>query len=218
MKKTYLLLLLFLLIISAQGCALNKPIPLYSENTDKATALSLQIPVELDVVYHNGSRKSVLTPYQPMIEYQILPGNHLLGLQYQDIKNDEEGNHESIKSKIVLFKFTAKTGEKYSVDFQPPESLKQARTIAKNLKLTLLENTNVIATSFVAVENVHQSDFFTQGFDADTASLFDDEQSEALAPAPHAAAIEHLKYWWKNSSEQEKSAFKTWQATVKQPQ
>ncbi|MDH3325457.1 MAG: DUF2057 domain-containing protein [Gammaproteobacteria bacterium] len=199
------------------ACASNKPIILYSKNPENITdVITLTMPIEIDVVYHDGKREAFMPGYQEFISYKLLPGKHLLGFKYQDMVTDAEGNNESIKSRTVMIRFDGKPGEKYNIDFTPPKTAEEALPLEKTLELTLSNQKRIIATSYPAPEAPTANWFSTKPFDPETAELFESNNMENSAlnpPAKNATNTQHLRYWWMMASPEEKSDFKSWLTT-----
>jgi len=190
-KLTCCLPLIFLLI----SCTSKPFIPLYPENTVPTSAASLVMPIQIDLVYHNGQQKSFTPPYRPLVNYQLLPGKHLIGLRYQNIHHDEEENQEIITSNIVIIQFTAKAQETYHIDFQKPENYAAAKQVESNFQLTLLNKQHVIASSTPATERIQKSDFLS----------FDETAHPPISSLPFSQkiSIEQLKQWWAHQATQE---------------
>ncbi len=154
------------------------------------------MPIQIDLIYHNGQQKSFTPPYRPLVNYKLLPGRHLIGLRYQDVHYDEEENQEIITSKVVIIQFTAETQETYKIDFQKPKNYAAAKLLESSFQLTLSNNQHVVASSTPATERIEKSDFLS--FDEIT-----HPQTTSNPPLSHKISIEQLKQWWVHKATQE---------------
>jgi len=207
--KHYLLLIVIVVATVISACTSFNAIKLYNDtNITEERIVKLILPVEIDVVYYNGQKHSFLPAYQQYVTYHLLEGNHLLGLQFQDIIKNEDGNEENIKSRVVMLRFNATSGETYTVNFEKPTTFAEFEQLENNLELSLSHNDQIIAHSSPEVETII-SGWASNKMNRDTARIFnDDEYAKHNIPDDDAPAIEHLNYWWKIASKTEKHEFK----------
>ena len=206
-------LLLLTLITLLSACAANKAIVVFeTPPPNKTEIVELAIPIEIDLTYVDGKRHSFMPAYQAMVTYQLLQGKHVLGLKYQDMVLNEDGNQESVKSRTVIIRFTAKAGGKYKINFKKPSTFTEALKLEKSFKITLSDENGVISSSFPAPEAPIADWFGSKPFSLDANNLFNDEVSFGtnVKPADDAAAKAHLTYWWGQASDDEKVSFKKW--------
>ena len=226
--------ILIMCIILLSACTSNKGIILYdqsalevqsevqskvpSENTlntplNPEDIVTLTMPIEIDVVYIDGRRTTFTPGYQAFISYKLLPGKHIIGLKYQDMLTNDEGDNESIKSRTVLIEFNAKPGGIYKINFIRPKTAEEALALEKTLKLTMSDKKGIVASSYPVVEAPTSSWFSSKPFDANVAELFATNEQQnpvSIPPAENAPAKEHLQYWWKMSTQEEKKSFIQW--------
>jgi len=211
MINTSKVIALFFLVVFCTACATKGPIPLYDTKPDSVDDVAiLTMPVEIDVIYLDGVNLSLITSYKAFIDYALLPGNHVLGLQYEDILTNSDESQEVIKSPMVALKFYAKPGERYKINFNKPATFSEAVKLEKKLELSLSDQNGIIARSFPAAQIAKSSLLLD---DSSNTSPIDDLSSNMRsdpAPSKTQPPTVHLKYWWKQASEQEKNNFKNW--------
>jgi len=220
--KHYLSATFILALLTA--CAYNKAIYLYpkppEESVPANNIATLTVPIEIDLVYVDGKKTSFLPPYQPYVRFKLLPGKHVYGFQYQDMVLNEDGNEESIRSGIVIIRFHAEAGKKYTIDFNRPTTYAETLKLETFFEITLNElpgeqasgPQKTIARSFPAPESPWPNGFNTNAFSLDATDIFDENQQNHTSNKPPESAPpeQHLIYWWGEASEKARTDFKHW--------
>jgi len=191
--KRVLLFCILLLSVFCTSCSQNKFIPLYTENKPIEETALLTIPVEIDLIYHNGLALDDTPPYQPFINYRLTPGKHVFGFRYQEIHLDEENTEEVVTSQKAYIHFIAKQGDQYALEYDKPESFIAAKKFEKAFQIKLMENSQLITLSIPTPE----SDITLTHIE----NKNKDEKEDVL---------KQLKYWWGNASEDQKQLFTKW--------
>ena len=215
--RPFFLCIFAVLLSLLSACASNKPIILFDTPPAKPSNIAkLLIPIEIDLVYVDGNRQTFFPAYQQYVTYKLLPGAHVFGFQYQDMVLNEDGNQESVKSKTVIIRFTAEEGANYIIDFKKPASFADALKLEKTFKISLSKKSDsgksIIASSFPAPESPVAGWLGSKPFSAEAADLFNDEilSTRSEEPAKDAKTGTHLKYWWEQASQEERSSFRQW--------
>lgn len=200
-SKAFHLFALAVLLLLFNACSTNKSIPLYPESLAllesplKKEIARLNVPIEIDLIYHNGQSLSFIHPYQKQITYELLAGEHHLGFQYQDIHFDDDENQEIITSKIAFIHFVAKDKENYDIGFNAPIDYLSAKQLENNFDLTLSVNDKMISSS----SNTNNP-------------LTENSRSEPVTEqtdVSHSPLI-NLQRWWKKSTPADQKAFILW--------
>ena len=190
-------LLLLALITMLNACSINKIIPLHPKTTKIAGTALLVVPVEVDLIYHNGQNIELLPAYQKKITYSLLAGEHWLGFQYQDIHYDDDENQEIITSKKAFIHYTAIAGNTYQITFDAPKNYSEAKLLENSLQLRLSLNDTLIAKSSPVRPIVTQI----------TPNALPETTPKTITPLP---TVDHLKHWWKKATVEERQTFIHW--------
>jgi len=193
------------------ACTAIKPIELFDKRANKSQGIAhLLVPVALDVTYFDGSKHSFIPAYQEIIPYSILPGDHIVGLMYQNMVENEDGDLEAIKSKTVVIRFTAKAGESYRVNFDNPATFAEAEELEIEFSATMSNQNQIIATSVSAIESPI-NDWVNGNSERKSAKIFNDVAFQPSRGLDNNASVnDHLIFWWKKASNAEKDQFQTW--------
>jgi len=215
MKQHQLFFLIILALLTLNACTNKNFIPLYENKKPIEQTALLIAPIQIDLIYHNKQRKNLTPPYKAMVNYRLLPGNHLMGFRYQDIHTNEDNDQEVITSRTVLLNFTAEAGKTYEITYNQPENYIAAKKIEEKFEINLNQNQQLIATSIYAAENLHEESFFSgEAFSKSTEELFTESDTKlgtpSTTPEKNDAPIQHLKYWWINASQTEQDNFNDW--------
>jgi len=211
--QLFFFVILTFIILSA--CTNKNFIPLYQDDKPIEQTALLTVPIQIDLIYHNKKRKNFTPPYKALVNYRLLPGEHLMGFRYQDMHTDEDNNQEVITSKAVILKFIAEPGQTYQVNYEKPNNYIAAKKLEEQFQIHLSSNEQLIATSTPAAENLHEESLFSGAtFSKATTELFQENDiklgESSASPEKNDAPIQHLKYWWINASEAEQRNFSQW--------
>ncbi len=192
-----ILSLAFLVTLLSLSCASNKPINLGTNNSLADFAI-LQVPIEIDIVHLNQKAINIIPAYQKIITYRLPVGKQVLGLRYNNLLTNDDGEQETIKSHTVELLFNAEKDQTYQVKFIAPASFIAAKDLANSLELTLYSQDIVIAQS--SSNNL---------WNVANISTDIDKIDDLKKPTDNAPAGEQLHYWWQIASESERRKFIT---------
>lgn len=203
-----------IVFVFLNACATIKPIALFNEAPeDRSHIAYLTMPIEIDVIFFDGVKHTYLPTYQEIVTYALLPGDHIIGLRYQDMVENEDGDNELIKSKPVVIRFNAESNKTYKINFDKPTTFFAAIELEKHLEISLSNESQVIAKSVSAIESP-MSDWINNKKERSEAVIFSDNIDINLnMPKGGATVNEHLMFWWKKASSDERDQFKTWLKT-----
>jgi len=201
-----IIFLIIILPLAIFACSSQTVIDL-RENKQKNSpdAAILAAPIELDIIHVNRRKHDIITHYAETIRYSIAPGNHVIGLQYNDMVANEDDIKETIKSNIVELSFNAEKGQIYELRFDKPNSFTEAVALSSSLEVSLYSNEKLLTTS--SNNDLWQ---LSSAVSAHQASSLDfDEQNTDDIPQPKASdrPSKHLIFWWKKANESEKQDF-----------
>lgn len=195
MRKLFTLILVFIALL-VSNCASNQIIDLREDKQNTSFAF-IKVPLAVDVEFINQREVNIFPAYQKLITYRIPTGKVTIGLKYNNLHVNSDGDEEKIRSNTVQVNFMAEQGETYRIKFATPQTFEQAIALSENFSVNVLHNGKPVANSEV-------NDVFDL---ADISTEKSTEKPDIDQPPSEAAASQHLQYWWSIASEAERKAF-----------
>lgn len=127
----------------------------------------------------------------------IPPGEHTLVVHYESIWDIDGENHEKVRSQPILFEVTSQAGEVFQFDYETPTSLKQAKSFALSIPISLVSESQRISG---------------YGLKKEDPLTFNQKEAPKKVEFPY---LEQLEYWWKQASPYERKQFREW---INQPE
>lgn len=134
-------------------------------------------------------------------------GENTLTVRYSQLFNLTADEHDIIKSKPLIIRFTAEAGKSYQLLASPPKRYEAAKEFAKNPDIRLVDkNTGTSQTAVLVKSTINSSiiDNVTKAFQ--NAS----DENQAVIPSSNNAQL--LQELWLKASPQERQAFAAWLA------
>jgi len=176
------------------ACSTVDHVRLYSgPKLPQTEEVTVQLPEHFDAIEFDGyaipqTSLKFRTGDMPLV---IPPGEHKLIIQYHDIWNLDDENHEAVTSGHIVFRFTAKAGETYRLIHDPIANYETALLFAKNPYVTLQSQTQNFVGSHLTKANP---------------LVFNQTKSEPV----RYPNLEQLKFWWQQATQYEKDEFNVW--------
>lgn len=157
------------------------------------------------------------------IVVKVLPGEREVALKYNQLFEWGSGEHEMVRSKVLVLGFVAEAGKTYRVEHDRFRNVEEARAGVQNLSLRLKDEAgNSVVFGAVQVNRnwkgeetvMKRTDLVSP--DAAAAAM----AARAAAPVTEPAltgALEALKFSWQNASDADRAAFRAWINTVPAP-
>lgn len=237
MKPVSLLLAACLALLPALAVGAKKG-PMYAvPEADKSRQdlATLVLPEAIDIQMVDGFEypgfKNLFRRGDILV--RILPGERQVALKYNQLFEWGNGEHEMVRSKVIVLGFTAEPGKTYRVGHDQYKTVQEARKGVENfvLRLTDADGRNVVFGASQVSSNWKGEETVMKRTDLASpdaaaaalaarpavvvapvaASVVDG----AAAPASTAAggAFESLKFIWQNAGEADRAAFRAWIAS-----
>lgn len=203
MRKIFLLIII--LVTMTTGCTGHKIIDLRANPEQQPDSAFLSIPIELDIVHLDKRKINIITLYEEYVTYKVTPGTHLIGLQYNNLVENNDGDKETIKSAIVQLKFNAEKNKTYTVRYKKPNTFTEAVALSKSLKLSLYSDAKLVATS-EANDLWQISDAIEKSMDSNTTFDSSTDKTQKM-PAANDTPDKQLIYWWNQANNSQKQRF-----------
>jgi uncharacterized protein YccT (UPF0319 family) len=194
--KTRLITLFFSLLI---GCSTQQNVRLYEGPAlGESLEAKLILPVEFNLLSLDGRPVSSFTQgfRNQSLNIQLPAGPHTLVIQYEDIWEIDDENHEKITSGKLVIEANMEAQSTYTLSHPVLNSLEDAQAFSNHPKLVLKSNEQSFTASHIKKDN--PLEFNTQS-----------DQSEVELPR-----LEQLKYWWQQASQHERTQFIKWKDTI----
>lgn len=234
MKPVSLLLAACLALLPALAAGAKKG-PMYAvPEADKTRQdlATLVLPEAIDIQMVDGFEypgfKNLFRRGDILV--RILPGDRQVALKYNQLFEWGNGEHEMVRSKVIVLGFTAEPGKTYRVGHDQYKTVQEARKGVENfvLRLTDADGRNVVfgasqvSSNWKGEETVMKRTDLASP-DAAAAALAARSAvvaapvavpvADAAAPAAAGGAFESLKFIWQNASEADRAAFRAWIAS-----
>lgn len=225
MKPVSLLLAACCLLLPALASA-GKKGPMYAvPEADKARTdlATLVLPESLDIQMVDGIEyggfKNLFR--RGDIQVRVLPGERQVAFKYNQLFEWGAGEHEVVRSKVIVLGFTAEPGKTYRVTHDPFKNVQEARAGVVNLQLRLVDadGRNVVfgaaqvSSNWKGEESVMKRTDLVSPDAAAAALAARPAVATAVTPGTPGGGFESLKFTWQNASEADRAAFRAWIAT-----
>jgi|GEM_PF-2158910 len=195
--KTLALFLIGLLSTALLGCSHNKTLRLYSgPPLGSELEATLMLPMEFELLSVDGQKVSAnaQTFRSSDLTIQLPAGPHILVLQYSDIWQLDDENHDVLTSGRLVFDITMAKQEVFLVQTPPLKQHAQALNFIKNPRVHLQSSGQSVLASHIKKEDP---------------LVFKSTTEPSKVEFPR---LQQLKFWWAQASEFERQQFKKWQA------
>lgn len=181
------------------ACSTQQTVQLYEGPAlGKNLEATLVLPVEFNLLTLDGREVSSFTQgfRNKNLTIQLPAGPHTVVIQYEDVWEVDDENHERITSGKLIIEANLKAKETYHLSFSPLKNLEQAQGFSANPKLSL---------------NNGQQFFYASHIKKDNPLEFNTKSAQGETELPR---LEQLKYWWQQASQYEKKQFIKWKDTI----
>ncbi len=127
--------ILLSLVVFLSACANLMEVDL---SDGKENAAVLQMPAALELLAIDDKAHEAPMFGGSTVRYRMEPGEHELVLHYRQVFELSDG-HEIVVSEPVVLKFNLAPGQRYVLDFQPPQEIEAARNLVANLELSVVQ-------------------------------------------------------------------------------
>jgi uncharacterized protein YccT (UPF0319 family) len=188
-------IIFFFCILLLSACSSVQQIRLYQGpplHTQQEARIFL--PESFNIVEFNGHavQQSSLRFRVGETTLAIPPGQHILVFQYQDIWDVDDENHDTLSTGHIVFKFDAKAGEEFNIQFPHLKTYEQAMTFTQNPNVQLISPSQAIEGSHLKKKKP---------------MVFNQQVTDPVS-YPN---LKQLKFWWEQATQYEREAFLTWQ-------
>ncbi len=197
-KNLLVTLILSLLI----GCSTQQNVRLYEgpslgENLES----KLVLPIEFNLLSLDGREVSSFTQgfRNNDLNIQLPAGPHTLVIQYQDVWEVDDENHEKITSGKLIIEAEMKPREVYTLSYPPLTTLEKAQAFSKKPNVSLKGSQHSFKASHIKKDNPLE---------------FNSQSAQSEVELPRLA---QLKYWWQQASQHERKQFIKWKNAINQP-
>lgn len=210
------------LLLSA--CASKTPVVKLYQGPDLPTAevITVRVPVEVDVLMVNDELiqgGSTLFAFGSR-DFHLKPGSYTLAAYYKELWQINADDHETVKSDPARYAFEGKAGDVFELSFDRPQSLEDARALAKDFRGYLVNT-----ASGERVNGEPSGLISSGGFMRLVTNVTAVEQKKVSAVEPQAAAsssgaaaaaaggissLDLLKAHWNQADADERRAFIEW--------
>ncbi len=194
--KNISLSLIFSLLMA---CSTQQAVRLYEgpalgENLET----TLVLPVEFNLLSLDGREVSSFTQgfRNKNLNIQLPAGPHTLVIQYEDVWEVDDENHERITSGKLIIEANMEAKETYHLNSPSLRTLEEAQAFSTNPKLSL---------------NNGQHSFYASHIKKDNPLEFNTKSAQGETELPR---LEQLKYWWQQASQHEKKQFIKWKDAI----
>ncbi len=195
LKYTFLSLVLSLLM----ACSTQQAVRLYEGPAlGKNLEATFVLPVAFNLLSLDGREVSSFTQgfRNKNLNIQLPAGPHTLVIQYEDVWEIDDENHERITSGKLIIEANMASKETYELSYPSLTTLEEAYAFSTHPKVSLINGRHSFLASHIKKDN--PLEFNTQS-----------AQGEADLPR-----LEQLKYWWQQASRHEKMQFIKWKDTI----
>jgi len=194
-----ILSLFFMALLSTAllGCSHNKTLRLYSgPPLGSEFEATLMLPMEFELLSVDGQKVSAnaQTFRNSDLSIQLPAGPHILVLQYSDIWQIDDENHDTLTSGRLVFDITMAKQEVFLVKTPPLKEHAQALNFIKNPQVHLQSSVQSVLASHIKKEDP---------------LVFKTSSEPDQVEFPR---LQQLKFWWAQASDFERQQFKKWQA------
>ena len=196
---SYKNLITALLVSLLIGCTSQQNVrlyegPLLNENLES----TLILPIEFNLLSLDGRSVSSFAQgfRNKNLNIQVPAGPHTLIIQYEDIWEIDDENHEKITSGKLIIEANMLPKEIYTLSYSPLTTLENALSFSKNPNVTLRSDQHSFAASHIKKDNPLE---------------FNSQSAQSDIELPR---LEQLKYWWQQASQHEKTQFIKWKDAI----
>ncbi|MDH5302233.1 MAG: DUF2057 domain-containing protein [Gammaproteobacteria bacterium] len=184
-------ILLILLLLLLAGCSHTGPYKLYDQAQPGSSGhVTLKLPHAIDLLQLDQQKLKLPYSADAVRQYLLLPGKHQLTVRYRQLWLDGQANHEVVDSKLVTFSIDAHAGDELTLQTALPQTLSDARTFAKQIRLQLVNQQQQVIDGELLPEAKQPSSAIEV--------LFKDNGS----------SYDQLVTWWNAASDDEKNQFR----------
>lgn len=155
------------------------------------------------------------------IQVRILPGEREIALKYNQLFEWGVGEHEVVRSKVIVVGFTAQPGQTYRVEHDRFRTVDEARKGVENFVVRVLDaqGANQVSGAAQISRNWRGEETLMKRTDlaspdaaaaALSARAAPAASAAAPAPAPAGSMLDALKTLWQGASEGDRAAFRAW--------
>jgi len=154
--------------------------------------------------------------------YHLPPGTYTLSVAYSAIWPLEGDEHETLRSAPVHLQATLNAGQRYTIQFAKPDTLDDAREMARCPEFELVDEAGVATGQTVPQpvpsrqvaeaptpvdqpEGTRQSPSLATG-----ATKTQTPQPGPKSASPGASPLSQMELWWEKASPEEKREFRNW--------
>ncbi|NVK39425.1 MAG: DUF2057 family protein [Gammaproteobacteria bacterium] len=188
-------LLLILSVLVLQACSTASNVRLYQGPAlpnEMETTLVLPLNFELLSLDGQDIAQFEQTFRNHALNIKLTPGFHTLVLQYSDIWEIDNENHDKLTTGQLTFTGSFKEGECFLIQTPPLNTYAQAQAFTQSPSVNLVSDQQTLAGSHIAK--------------ADPLTFKKDETTQEIS-YPH---LRQLKFWWQQASSYEKQQFEQW--------
>lgn len=183
------------------GCAASRgPLKTY-EGPARAVAdvALLDLPEQVQVMAIDG-REPPTGFLTSSVQLALLPGEHVLAVRYVQLFQLNSEDHDVVRSRQAVLRFTAVAGARYRVEYPPQRDREAARQFAKEPHFTVVGTGGEVAAQSTAIKSFAE------------ASLIDSigRAFEGQQESRPVTNTDLLKDIWNRSSAEEREAFRAW--------
>lgn len=161
------------------------------------------MPEKFNVLFINGQKYkgSILSAG---VTLELLPGTQQLVIEYEEIWDITNDEHERLISQPLLVKFDTKAGKTYLVKSINLNDITAARRFARKPRISLVEQQSGRLLPVELKYRLKDSKFIA-GFGVDADTLTAQEKGDQAARM--------LRYWWRQSDYSQQQHFLDWAKT-----
>jgi len=181
------------------ACSTQQAVRLYEGPAlGESLEATLVLPVEFNLLSLDGREVSSFTQgfRNKNINIQLPAGPHTLVIQYEDVWEVDDENHERITSGNLIIEANMEPQKTYELSYPSLTTLEEAQDFSLKPKLSLKNGRQSFSASHIKKDN--PLEFNTQS-----------DQGETELPR-----LEQLKYWWQQASRHEKIQFIKWKDSI----
>ncbi len=188
-------LLLILSCILLQACSTASNVRLYAGPAiPEEMETTLVLPLNFELLSLDGQSVAQFeqTFRNHNLNIKLTPGFHTLVMQYSDIWEIDNENHDKLTPGQLTFSGTFLEGERFFIQTPPLNTYAQAQAFVHSPSVNLVSDRQTLAGSHIAK--------------ADPLTFKKDESVQEIT-YPH---LRQLKFWWQQASSYEQQQFKQW--------
>ena len=202
-----------LLACSNMGVTTEKMYQLYTgPELPIEQVASVVVPVELNVIAVDGESVEGVIPsiMGGAKRLALKPGYHQIVVKYDQLFDVTSDEHEVIQSKNYSLSADLQANHTYTVAFNAPKTLREAKEFAKDPQFKLTDGTQAVAEgvkfkSFTAIDGGLLSNLKLGDSSNNPVN-----NTDAVPSTDASESVQLMQFWWKKASVQEKQMFMEW--------